>query len=292
MAAGDSNPADPLNEVILKTFGTRAEAELAMALLEANGIACRIAADDAAGFLPSLSQAQLVRVLVPASNADVARELLALPATPVSETTSVGSPETDPLPFAKISIPQILFGIVVGALAMWALEGGVSPKPAGPRTTQYHYAENGMKDEEWDYKNGKLVCHKVDRNLDGAFDQWSYYDDDGNITRTEDDNNFDGKPDQFWTYSNNDLVSMEKDRDFNGILDEYISYKYHIPQQMDIRPNGSKFTTIREFYSNGIPTEVWSGGDSNGNFKEKVAYDPFFNPIRTNLQFQPLLSVP
>jgi hypothetical protein len=94
--------------------------------------------------------------------------------------------------------------------------------------------------------------------------------------------------DEIWKYSNNAFVSMEKDNDFNGVMDEFVTYKFSIPQQVDFKPNGSTFTTVREFLSNGIVTEIWSGGDSNGNFKEKVTYDPFFNPGPR----YPLLSVP
>src|SRR5690348_13415829 len=129
MASDDSKPGDAPKEVTIKSFGTREQAELAMARLEANGIACRIAADDCAGFLPNLTQAQGVRVLVPGSSADAARELLDLPAAPVSETIIAGASEPVPPPSSKISIAQILFGIAVGALAMWALQGGVRPKP-------------------------------------------------------------------------------------------------------------------------------------------------------------------
>jgi hypothetical protein len=290
MAADGSTAGNAPNEVTIKTFGTRDEAALAAAQLEANGIACRIAADDCAGMLPNLSQAQGVRVLVPAHEAAAARELLDLPPAPVPETVFAGSPET--ASFSKISFGQILFGIVLGALATWALQGGVPAKSTGWRTTHYRYADNGMMVEEWLYKNGRLDCHMIDRNLDGSFDQWTYYDADGYAERSEHDNNFDGKPDEIWTYSNNELVAMEKDNDFNGVMDEFCTYKFSVPIQFDIKPNGSKFTTLREFFSNGILTEMWSGGDSNGNFKEKVTYDPFVNPIHTNTFFQPLLSVP
>lgn len=289
MAADDAKPSGAPDEVIVKTFGTREEAALAAARLEANSIACRIAADDCAGMLQNLSQAQGVRVLVPVSKVEEARELLNLPPAPIPEPILGGSP--DSAPSSKISLVQILIGIVLGSIAMWALQGGVSPKPAGPRTTHYHYADNGMVEEEWLYKNGRLDCHMVDRNLDGSFDYWAYYDEEGQVDRAEKDNNFDGKPDELWKYLNNSLVSMEKDDDFNGVPDEFVTYKYGIPERIDIKPNGSKFTTTREFLSHGIVTEIWYGGDSNGDFKEKVAYDPFFNPTVTNSLFH-LLSVP
>ena len=287
MAADDAKPADAPDEVTIEIFGSREDANLALALLEANSITGRIAADDCAGMLPSLSQARGVRLMVPAIKAEAARELLNLPESDREFVRPSSSPS-----FSRISIKQIVFGIALGALAMWVSLRPLPARTSGPRTTHYHYADNGVMDEEWLYKDGRLSCHMTDRNLDGSFDHWAYYDADGNMTRSEEDNNFDGKPDEFWKYSNNDLVSMEKDSDFNGVPDEIVTYKSHIPQQLDIKPNGSKFTTIRELYSNGITTEVWSGGDSNGNFQQVVKYDPLFQPISTNILIHPLLSVP
>jgi hypothetical protein len=42
---------------------------------------------------------------------------------------------------------------------------------------------------------------------------------------------------------------MEKDTDFNGVPDEFCTYKYHIIQQEEMKPNGSKFATEREIFS-------------------------------------------
>lgn len=210
-----------------------------------------------------------------------------------------GSKDTTNDPGSNIAIGQIVLGAVVGIVLGVLASHFVHPPPPTPqaqaarqRVTHYHYAENGMKDEEWEYKEGRLVCHKRDRALRGAYDYWAYYDAQANVTRVEEDNNLDGKPDQFWMYSNNAVVSMERDNDFNGMPDEFLTYKARFPVQLDIKPNGSTFTTVREVFSNGILTEIWRGGDSNGNFREVISYDPMFNPIKTNVPFHPLLSAP
>jgi hypothetical protein len=200
---------------------------------------------------------------------------------------------------SNIAIGQIVLGAVVGII-IGVLAGifvrvppPTPPTPvAKPRLTHYHYAPNGMKDEEWRYQKGRLASHNIDRNLDGTYDYWAFYDTEGGVERVEEDNNFDGKADAFWTYSNGDIVGMQKDTDFNGVPDEFCTYKSHLVQEVDVRPNGSLFSTCREFLSNGVVTEIWYGGDSNGNFKEKVVYDPFFNPIHTNSSYLHLLSVP
>ncbi len=79
------------------------------------------------------------------------------------------------------------------------------------------------------------------------------------------------------------LVSFERDIDFNGMPDEFCTYSNDIIQQVDMKPNGANYSTMREIYKNGVLTEIWRGGDSNGNFKEIVHYDPFFEPVSTNV---------
>jgi hypothetical protein len=122
--------------------------------------------------------------------------------------------------------------------------------------------------------------------LDGKFDHWVHNDAYGEMISSEFDNNFDGKPDEWWTFSQNGTHTLKKDTDFDGVPDEFVTYKHQIIQQLDIKPNGSKFTTTREIYQNGALTEILRGGDSSGSFKEVVRYDPFFNPVPIN--FNPI----
>lgn len=53
------------------------EAQLIVGMLESEGIAAVVSADDAGGFEPQLQLAQGVRVLVAAENEDQARRLIA-----------------------------------------------------------------------------------------------------------------------------------------------------------------------------------------------------------------------
>jgi hypothetical protein len=276
----------------IRTFNSHEAAELAAANLEAHGIECWINADDCGGMYPNLTVASGVRLLVRASDAEAAIALLNTYASPAEinqiETEAVASSPPETVPLKKLAWGQILFGIVIGvilcSLYQWTNNPGTK--------TYYHHA-NGKVDKVWVYRNGYLAEFSEDRNLDGVWDHWVHYNEYGQVSKSECDNNFDGKPDETWTYSNGSPVTLEKDTDFNGIPDEFCTYKYGILQQADWRPNGSKFTTAREILQNGVLTEIWRGGDSNGHFKEVVRYDPFFNPISTNtaIAFQ-LLSPP
>lgn len=277
---------DEAKAVVVQIFSSRESAALAVANLEARGIASWISADDCGGMYPSLTAPGGVRLHVRASDAEAAIALLNTPASAAEvnqiEAEAVASVPPKPDSEKPLAQGQILFGIIIGAilgvilclLYQWANELGTR--------TYYHYAKNGKADKAWVYRNGYLVEFLQDRNLDGVWDRWAYNNEYGQVSRTEYDNNFDGKPDEIWTYSNSLPKTLEKDNDFNGIPDEFCTYKYGILQQEDMRPNGSTFTTEREIFQNGVLTEIDRGGDSNGNFKEIVRYDPFFNPVDTS----------
>jgi hypothetical protein len=74
--------------VVLREFGTELDAQLAAAVLEANGIPARVAADTAGGALPSIAMIFPVRLLVRAGDEALARELLDTTADPPAEDDS------------------------------------------------------------------------------------------------------------------------------------------------------------------------------------------------------------
>jgi hypothetical protein len=68
--------------VVLRKFSNEVEARLAASVLEANGIPAEVLTDTAGGALPSIAVIFPIRLLVRASDADLARELLDTPADP------------------------------------------------------------------------------------------------------------------------------------------------------------------------------------------------------------------
>lgn len=175
-------------------------------------------------------------------------------------------------------------GFLLGVLVCVLFQGKNDPG----NDIHYSYTADGKCYEALIYRNGHIVEICKDRNLDGRWDCWIYYQH-GHVVRAEYDNNFDGKRDLFVTYSNSLVVSTEQDTDFNGIPDVFCRYKNGMLQQVDYRPNGSKFTTTREIFTNGVAAEIWRGGDSHGFFKVVEKYDPFFNELeRKHLYFDPI----
>lgn len=274
---------DEVKTVTIRIFASHPAAELAAANLEAHGIECWMNSDDASGMLPSLTASGGVRLLVRASDAEAAIALLnaQTPITEISsqdETKSEASSPSENAPRKKLALGQIFIGIVIGVILclfyQWSSKLGTK--------TYYYYTKDGKCNEAWIYHDGHLFEHLEDRNLDGIWDHWAFYEQ-GRVVRSELDNNFDGKPDEWWTYADDGTDILQKDNDSNGVPDEFVIYKNRITQRMDMKPNGLKFTTTREIFNNGVLTEILRGGDSNGNFKEDVHYDPFFNPISTNI---------
>ncbi len=283
------DPCDEEKIVTIRTFTSHDAANIARSNLEAHGIECWINADDCGGWYTNLTAPGGVRLSVHDSDTEAAIALLnaEMPNPNDSETSA----PSDTTPENKNSFVPI--GIVVGIVVLLCLLYALRSKSTGKdylgtstqyigATTQYHYAQDGKPDEAWIYQSGHLMEYREDRNHDGNWDHWVYYEH-GQAVRSDYDNNFDGKADEWWTFSDGGTDTVKDDTDFNGIPDVFGIYKNKIVQQMDTKPNGSKFTTTREIFKNGVLTEILRGGDSNGNFKEDVRYDPFFNPISTNI---------
>ena len=62
--------------VVVRRFMTESEADLARAILAANGIEASLLRDDAGGMLPAMSLMSEIRVVVAPEDAEAAREIL------------------------------------------------------------------------------------------------------------------------------------------------------------------------------------------------------------------------
>jgi hypothetical protein len=69
--------------IVVGTFNSRPEADIAKGALEAAGIESMVAADDAGGVQPGLWEGQGVRILVNREDEETAREILTSSSTPL-----------------------------------------------------------------------------------------------------------------------------------------------------------------------------------------------------------------
>jgi len=65
-----------MEHVVVRRFMTEAEADLARAILAANGIEAAVLRDDAGGMLPAMSLLSEIRLVVAPEDAEAAREVL------------------------------------------------------------------------------------------------------------------------------------------------------------------------------------------------------------------------
>jgi putative signal transducing protein len=65
-----------MRQVVIRRFMTVAEADLARAILAANGIEAAVLRDDAGGMLPAMSLLSEIRLVVAPDDVDAAREVL------------------------------------------------------------------------------------------------------------------------------------------------------------------------------------------------------------------------
>ena len=65
-----------MERVVVRRFMTEAEADLARAILAANGIEAAVLRDDAGGMLPAMSLLSEIRLVVAPEDAETAREVL------------------------------------------------------------------------------------------------------------------------------------------------------------------------------------------------------------------------
>jgi hypothetical protein len=65
-----------MNRIVIRRFQNGPEADLAKAILEANGIEAAVLRDDAGGMLPAMSLMSDIRLVVAPQDAEAAREVL------------------------------------------------------------------------------------------------------------------------------------------------------------------------------------------------------------------------
>jgi putative signal transducing protein len=75
-----SSKSDDL--VVVATFGDRTEAELAKGALDAAGIDAVVRSDDSGGLRPAMTFSNGAMLIVRAVDAEAARDILDIPATP------------------------------------------------------------------------------------------------------------------------------------------------------------------------------------------------------------------
>ena len=282
---GPGNPAQSPERVELKVFSDPNSADLAKASLLARGIECWLTADDCGGMYPFMDAAHGVKLFVRRSDSDAALALLAADRaaaadlSPPEETTTAAAATQITPPRIKLSLPQLIAGIVTGILLCLLYQWTAT---FGTKIYRYDWDGDGKSDEICVYHNGQYVESSFDRNFDGQLDYWNHFDSTGKRILSKADDNFDGVPDVTWNYTNGVLASSRLDTDFNGTPDVTHTFKHDLVVQSDWRPNGTNIITLRQLFRHGVLTEESRDTNMDGSFDVTIRYDAFQNVIQSN----------
>ena len=193
------------------------DAHLIKNLLQQAGISSYIRGEYLQGGLGEIPVTGLISVCVRETDASHAREIL--------EEWQEGAmtiPESDGDAPEEIPVHSragnsglrtaIVFavGAVIGAGGFWLATNGPSTEHG------IDYNGDGFVDEHATYAGDKLQRVDIDRNRDGKPDVISYYDRRGFISRSESDDDFDGRMEANYRYLHGQWTDLEVDRNADG----------------------------------------------------------------------------
>lgn len=236
-------------DVLVGTFRSRVEAELACSRLSAQGVEARIESDDVGGAYPVLERAG-VHVFVMREDSEQASRILANPAPEVrsapgnlteAENEVRGALETNSFGSRLVrSVLLVIFGILVGLLlARSQFLDSPESEFTDAGTVELDLNLDGRIDAWHDYEGSLYVRSRYDRNFDGELDAWNFLDD-GVVVRSELDGNFDGDVDGWIDYEFESVSLYVSDLDGNGVPDRTVEYKFGIPILSRLHPNGGR----------------------------------------------------
>ncbi len=272
---------EPTERILIWTFGSMTDADLAASQLRSADINCAVTSDDCGGMFPPLG---IIKLLVDREVADAARDILRQAAVGSELVTEAG--ETANTPVVSGTPPRVyrfnsglIVGLILGALLHYSYRHYLDSRD---RTDRYDHDADGISEEEGIWRKGEVVEWRKDRDGNGRWDLWTYYQH-GLPIRDEMDDNFDGKADGWFALSpRSTYVSGQLDTDFNGVPDAFSIYTNNMLKQTDWRPNGTNVVLLRQLFRHGVLEEELRDVNGDGLFDVSILFDRFSTPIRTN----------
>lgn len=272
--------------VVLGTFASQMNAQVAARHLEDSGIPVVVTADDCGGLYPFLTPALGIRLLVKTSDLPRAREALremeeqfGIKAEgPGGDTGVPADAPRRPVKWSAQSMRLGLFllGAAVGAVAYHAV---TLHRSSYTGTTSEDRNGDGHPDAWWAYESGQAVRFSEDRNYDRRPDGWSVYRE-GVIQSGKDDTDYDGKPDVWYDCEHGIVAIGRTDLDYDGRPDSETRYVAGLPVTTVFAISNKLGYWRRDFYTNGILRETDLDRDRDGVLDEKILFDRFGTFLR------------
>ncbi|MBC7990339.1 MAG: DUF2007 domain-containing protein [Luteimonas sp.] len=248
------------------------DAHLVRNLLEQAGIASYIRGEYLQGGLGEIPVTGLISVCVDEADAHLAGEVLAewragVMEIPEDEEVKPATPRLQsPTPSAfRVSLIFVL-GALVGAAGIWLLIKGPSTEHG------IDYNQDGIVEERAIYSGDKLQRVDTDRNRDRKPDVISHYDHHGFISRSESDDDFDGRMETTYRYLHGQWAEMNVDDDADGNPEytaEAIAGVIYREEWRD--PPGNVIKKV--IHEDGWPSSSELDTDGDGKLDELRYYD-------------------
>lgn len=113
-----------------------------------------------------------------------------------------------------------------------------------------------------------------DHNGDGRIDETLYFDNEGNTSKIEADENFDGKTDIVYYLESFAYISSKEDVDYNGVYDIFHTYEHSVLKRTEIRPNNQDTPILTRVYHTDHYIELIDS-DNDGAFDLERKFDRF-----------------
>ena len=185
------------------------EAHMILNLLQQHGIDGKIEGEYLQGGVGELQAMNFVRVTVDEADYDRARTVIddwdatqvesTVATTTANRVTGIGT--------------GVIIGLLIGAgLTYWAYNS--------PVTVQgIDHNNDGRLDEQYVYRDDRIVRVETDRNLDSKTDTISHYNLKGLLYKTEADDDFDGVYETTYKYQRGNVHTQESDLNQDGHID-------------------------------------------------------------------------
>jgi len=156
-----------------------------------------------------------------------------------------------PEPEPEIMIPAKKSGTATGFILGVAVTVSLIYWLFGSPVTEngVDYNADGILDEVWIYKNGRLQQTLVDRNLDGKDDLINNYNNRSLLISSKVDENFDGIFETTIHFQNGNAITAEADTNNNGIIDHRTKYKNGVIDTVELINEASGKVKKRQYYS-------------------------------------------
>jgi len=254
------------------------EAHMILHLLQQSGIEARVDGEHLLGAMGELPAMGLVRVVADESDAARAREVIS-----DWERHQREELRKEPTP-SRLNGASILLGMAAGAILTSA---ALLWFERSPRSAQgVDYDGDGIFEEKLIYDDGRLILVEYDRNSDRRRDMFIEYDPDGNPSRAQADDDFNGSFEVRMEYAQGQAATSEVDVDDDGRFDRLYSFRSGALVAGELRDPHTQAVIKRQYFKADRLVRAEYDSDRDGILDIEYRYD-FFDEIEGKSRFPP-----